>query len=176
MLENKMIELLHKGLQRVFALPITRSTFRELQTVIITSVNQNTDLASDVFEAFFTGKVKKELVEGEKGLKKVSILIQQYGILARLSKEVYERGEFVNIITSDTLNQDDKTVFLNRVRRIDGQEFQFITDPESTIHLLHHFANRLQEMRQSDNSANALENYSKELASLREKIEEAVTV
>lgn len=176
MLTEKMIKLLGTGLQRVFAMQITRSTFREIQTVIITSTSQDKDLGTQVFDALFSGKVKTSLVEDKKLQEKMKIIVNHFGVLVRLAKEVYERGEFVNIITSDTLSYEEKTVFLNRIRRIDGSEFQFITDPESTIHLLHHFTNRLQEMQDKEDTRKALSEYKNELQALRDKITGATTV
>ncbi len=175
MLDSKMIKLLSNGLQRVFAMPITRSSFREIQTVVITSVNNQKQLATELFECFFTGKIKPDVAK-DQVLEQLKELLNQHAILVRLAKEVYERGEFVNIITSDTLSHEEKTVFLNRIRRIDGVEFQFITDPESTIHLLHHFTNRLQEMHKSESARENLEKYRTELGALKEKIEVATTV
>jgi hypothetical protein len=173
MLDSKTIKLLTTGLQRVFAMPVTRSTFREIQTVVITSVNNDKEIATSLFESFFTGTVKPEVAK-DKDLTELKTLLNQFSVLVRLSKEVYERGEFVNIITSDTLSHEEKTVFLNRIRRIDGTEFQFITDPESTIHLLHHFTNRLQEMHKNETMKEGLNKYKKELSALKEKIMTAV--
>jgi hypothetical protein len=90
--------------------------------------------------------------------------------VVRLSKEVYERGEVVNIITSDTLSHEEKTVFLHRIRRIDGEELQFITDPESTLHLLHHFMNRLEEIKNKE-EGHPLEPHQKELSHLKKKLD-----
>ena len=175
MLDEKMVKLLNNGLQRVFAMPVTRSSFREIQTVVITSVNNDKEMATGVFEAFFTGKVKPEVAK-DQAMEELKKVLSQFAILVRLAKEVYERGEFVNIITSDTLSHEEKTVFLNRIRRIDGNEFQFITDPESTIHLLHHFTNRLQEMQKNEEMKKNLNKYKKELGALKEKIVSAVEV
>ena len=175
MFEENTLKLLNNGLQRVFAMPVTRSTFREIQTVVITSVKNDKEIATTIFEAFFTGKIDTKIVEGNYN-DEFRLLLNQFAILVRLAKEVYERGEFVNIITSDTLSHEEKTVFLNRIRRIDGNEFQFITDPESTIHILHHFTNRLQEMHKNDQLKQNLTKHKEELTALKEKIISAVEV
>ena len=69
--------------------------------------------------------------------------------LARLAKEVFERGEFVNIITSDLVTQEEQFAFVNRLRRIDGEEFVFMSDPQNTVHLVTHFVGRLYELEKN---------------------------
>jgi len=168
-ISEKELELLEKNLQRIFAMNIMRSTFRELQNAILASANGDKGKASNLFESLLVGEVK-EGTFGQKSKEAMKSIIQQYTIPARLAKEVYERGDFVNIITSDLLSQSNTSVFLNRVRRVDGEEFQFITDPESTVNLLHHFLTRIQDLAKADTSRKFITDNKKALEEVRAKI------
>lgn len=169
MFDDKMVIQLEAALRRIFAMKITRSTFRELQNVLITVAAGNRDLTNDLFESLFTGQIKDTL-KG-KGSEHLKTLLPEFSIPIRLSKEIFERGEFVNIITSDTITQKENIAFLNRIRRIDGEEFLFITDPESTIHLLQHFTGRLQELEKMEQGPQMLSHFKKELVILRNRLD-----
>ena len=175
MLNESTVTRIRSSLQRIFSMKITRSTFREVQNAIISASGDNKDQVNDVFESFLTGKAKDKIAKG-KSLDSLKSIIDEFSIPIRLSKEVHERGEFVNIITSDTLTQGERIAFLNRVRRIDGEEFHFVTDPESTIHLLNHFVGRLQELDKADQTKEILTAHRDDLLQLRDKIEEAANL
>jgi hypothetical protein len=170
MLDDKMVSQLEASLRRIFAMKITRSTFRELQNVLITVSGGSRDLTNDLFESLYTGQLKDSL-KG-KSADQLKTLLTEFSIPIRLSKEIFERGEFVNIITSDTITQKDTVAFLNRIRRIDGEEFLFITDPESTVHLLQHFTGRLQELSKMEQGEQLINNFKKDLLILRNKLDE----
>lgn len=170
MLNEKELTLLQKNLQRIFSMTIMRSTFREVQNVILTTAEGNRDTANSLFESLITGEIKDGLVPN-KSKDVMKDMIESYTIPIRLAKEVYERGDFVNIITSDLLSQQNRVVFLNRIRRVDGEEFQFITDPDSTIHLLQHFVARIQDLTKSDVAKNFVSSHKKELEAVKSQID-----
>jgi len=147
MFDETTMDLISRGLQRVFSMKITRSTFREVQNVIFTATKEQNGGADTFLKALLTGEDKDKLATGA-ALEKLNRILDQYTIPISLSKEVLERGEFLNLLTSELVKNGDNTFFVNRVRRIDGEEFQFITDPSSTLHILQHFINRFHEMKQ----------------------------
>ena len=157
-------------MRRIFAMKVSRSTFREMQNVILNCVNQNKDLANLLFETLLTGQVKDE-VTSSKHRAILEDVIKHFTIPARLAKEVAERGEFINIVTSDLVFQEDQFAFLNRLRRIDGEEFTFLSDPQNTVHLLNHFISRLQELEKNPKTKNGLEKYKQELHTLGERLQ-----
>lgn len=169
MLSENTVSRIKASLQRIFSMKITRSTFREVQNAIISAAGDNKEEVNEIFEAFLSGKPKEKLAKG-KALDALKACIDEFSIPIRLSKEVHERGEFVNIITSDTLTQGDRIAFLNRVRRIDGEEFHFVTDPESTLHLLNHFVGRLQELGRADQTKEILDKHKDQILQLQERI------
>ncbi len=170
-LDDRTIMLFEGNLKRIFAMKITRSTFRELQNVILNCANQNKDLANFLFETLFTGQIKGEIVS-EKHREVLDEVIKDFTIPARLSREVHERGEFVNIITSDLVWQEEQFAYLNRVRRIDGEEFIFLSDGQNTVHLASHFIGRLVELENHPKAKPELEKYKKELKVLAERLKQ----
>jgi hypothetical protein len=52
-ISKETIAHMRRGFQRVFAMPITRSTFREIQSVTIGAVQQEKKQATMIFESFF---------------------------------------------------------------------------------------------------------------------------
>jgi hypothetical protein len=170
-LDDRILMLFEGNLKRIFAMKITRSTFRELQNVILNCVNQDKDLANLLFETLMTGQIKQS-ISNEKQREILEEVIKNFTIPARLSKEVYERGEFVNIITSDLMSQQDQYAFMNRIRRIDGEEFIFLSDPQNTIHLLQHFAARLFELEKAPKGKEQIEKLKKEISLIAERLKQ----
>lgn len=173
MVNEKELTHLSKNLQRIFSMNIMRSTFREVQNAILAATEGNKDNANALFESLMIGEVKDGVVH-TKAKDSLKGIIEKYTIPIRLSKEVAERGDFVNIITSDLLAQPNRVVFLNRIRRVDGEEFQFITDPESTFNLLQHFLGRVQDLDKSEGSKKVIESHKADLQALKQKIEELI--
>jgi Family of unknown function (DUF5414) len=170
-LDDRMVMLFEGNMKRIFAMKITRSTFREIQNVILTCTNQNKEIANFLFETLLTGQIKGE-IPNEKHREILEEIIKDFTIPARLSKEVHDRGEFVNIITSDFLTQEDQIAFLNRIRRIDGDEFVFLSDIQNTVHLATHFIGRLYELERNSKGKMELEKYKKELSMLAERLKQ----
>lgn len=170
---EKELSQLTKNLQRIFSMNIMRSTFREVQNAILSATEGNKETANTLFETLLLGEVKDGVI-APKSKDSLKLIIDKYSIPIRLSKEVYERGDFVNIITSDLLTQANRVVFLNRIRRVDGEEFQFITDPESTFNLLQHFLARVQDLNKSEDSKKIIASHKKDLQELKSKIEQLI--
>src|SRR5436190_1812662 len=84
--------------------------------------------------------------------------------ISRFTKEVSERGDFVNILTSDLLAKGDQFIFMNHLRRIDGTEFDFMSDPQNTVNVANHFIGRLLELDKNPKGKIALSNHKKELS------------
>lgn len=170
-LDDRMVMLFEGNMKRIFAMKISRSTYREIQNVILSCTNQNKEIANFLFETLLTGQIKGE-ISNEKHIEILEEVIKDFTIPARLSKEVHERGEFVNIITSDMVTQEDQFAFLNRVRRIDGEEFVFLSDTQNTVHLATHFIGRLYELVNNSKGKVELDKYKKELSLLAERLKQ----
>jgi hypothetical protein len=170
-IDDQTLLLFEGNLKRIFAMKVTKSTFRELQNVIMTIANQNKETANFLFETLLTGQIK-EGVTNEKQNEMLEEIIKDFTIPSRLAKEVFERGEFVNMITSDLVAQQEEVAFLNRLRRIDGEEFLFLADPQNVVHILQHFIGRLYEIDKAPPGKGKLEKHKKELALLSDRLKQ----
>jgi hypothetical protein len=171
MINKKNVDQLRFHLQRLFALKIGRTTFREMQNAILASVEGNRDEASKVFEALLRGEVPDDAAQKD-ALPAFRALVEAYCIPCRLARDVYERGEYIQVITSDTLKQDNQPLFINRLRRIDGEEIQFLSDIESSLHLIQHFIGRLHDAEREGGDNKVLEKIRPDLGSLRSSLEQ----
>ncbi len=173
-LDQARIKHFERSLQRVFSLPITRSTFRQLQNAILAIVDGDRDRANLIFEALLTGEIKEGVVNqaDQAAFRKV---IDAFTVNAWVAKDVFEKGEFINIISSDIIQQQNRLLYANTLRRIDGEELQFLTDFESTLQLLQHFVQRLRESKDRfDVSSELFQAHRKELAALKNSLDDVL--
>lgn len=168
---KKKVTQLDKAFERVFAFNITRSTFRQLQNVIFAIAEGNKEVATAILESLLQGEIKPE---ANKAVSTPSFkkFVDSYNVLTQVAKDVLERGEFINLVTSDVLQNPQAIVFANRIRRIDGEELQFITDAESTLQLVTHFLNRIQEVDRAEPSRNVIDGIKSDLGLIRDKIDD----
>lgn len=174
MVDEKSLVQLEQSLQRIFGLRIGRTTFREAQNAVLAAAQGNKDDAAKLFEMLLSGELNENGINSDT-LRQMRSLIATYGIPFRLARDVYERGDFLQVITSDTIYQSERPLFVNRIKRIDGKEHQFICDVQSTLHLLTHFLSRLQELEASNPKGHFLDPFQKELASLKVKLDQVAT-
>lgn len=163
MLNKEQTTLIDQSLTRIFALPITRSTYREIQNAILRSLDGSREKTQFLLEMLFKGNVVDDPVLKE--------IVEHYSVKTRLARDVMERGDFISLLTSDITKANDKALLINRIRRVDGDEFQFLTDSDNTLNILEHFIGRLQEIKNQDpsfskNNKNRLKQLSDELKTL----------
>jgi hypothetical protein len=170
MLEESNITDLKAALKRIFALPITRSTLREIQNTILISCLKEKESSRELFESLITGELKdpSSICKKKESLKK---LIDEFTVPVRVAKDVFERGEFLSLASSDFITQKDRIAFLNRIRRVDGEEMQFLADTKGMINLLLHFLERLQELKKTEMGEEILNNAKQDLDAGKKLIE-----
>ena len=169
-IDNNTFLLLEGNLKRIFATPIGYTTFREFQNVVFNCSQGQQELANFLFEMLINGKLLQELPAGQK--QSAQSLIVQFMMLIRVAKDIHERGEFINFITSDMLAQQERCDFLNRLARVDGQEFLLMTDVQNTCHLIRHLLSRLLEAQKNPIGEKNLQEIQEDLVSLRAHFEE----
>lgn len=143
-----------------------------MQNAILFCVEGDREAASKLLEALLRGEQ-----ENQNGTAKdpaLQKLIERYSLPIGVAREVSERGDFLSIVTSDVINHPEMPLFGNRIRRIDGQEFEFITNAESAVQLLHHFSSRLQEMENLEKERKVLKGLKKELVALKDRIDQLI--
>lgn len=168
MLDKKTLLLIKEQLQRLFALNITRSTFREVQNIVL--AHTSSTLQEKIYSSFLSGKADSKCID-KNNRTLFEEVIQHFYPLIQIAKDVYEKGEFVNFITSDTLNRNGSITFFNRIRRIDGKEFDFATDTSTSLQLLHHFLRKVRELPNLKSTKKQKESLQKNLLAIREEIE-----
>ncbi len=78
---------------------------------------------------------------------------------------------FVSLISSDIIQHPSLAILSSRIRLVDGEEFQFLTDPESTLQLQDIFFLRLKEFSQIESGKNVLSHHKDELKVIRKELE-----
>lgn len=170
LIEKNSLTDLKQFLKRTFALPLCRSTFRELQNALLAASQNNQEMANTLFEGLLSGQFNKAAFTKE-AESTMEALIEEFGISCRLAKDIFERGDFISLITCDTLTQQNKAIFLNRLRKVDGEEFQFIIDPQGALYMLHHFITRLEEFKKIEGSQKQMEQINKELEKVKARLD-----
>lgn len=131
-------------LKRIFSMPVTKSTFRQLQHAILTLMNGNREESNAMLESLVTGQAKGKNADNGQLFKRLS---EQYGISILVAKDIFERGDYLSLLSSDIVAlQQGRVVLNNIIRRVDGTEFQLITDIDSSINVIQHFISRLEEL------------------------------
>lgn len=164
MLEDKEVNLLTQILDRIFSFPITKMTFKEVQRNVFTVVGEDREKANQVLKALVTGQLAKDSSNAFRNF------VEEFGVRARLSRDVLEKGEFINFLSSDLINPSNP-LFVNQIRRMDGQEFQFLTEPEGILHLIRHFIGRVEEFNKADQSKNFIKNHAGELEEIKNDLD-----
>ncbi|MEM1282135.1 MAG: CT_584 family protein [Chlamydiota bacterium] len=151
MIEEQTLQQLEVIMKRIFTLPVTRTTFREIQSAFMGIAQGDKELFTDMVESLLAGQVKPTLKD------KIDVdgyqeIIDEYCIQTRVSKEVHDRGQFISFITSDVLNQSNGIVLSNCLKTMEGEELRFATDIESSMQLIAHFIGRLHEAKNVEGS------------------------
>jgi len=170
MIEQKQIMHLTLVFKKVFALPITRTTFRELQSALMGLAQGDRELFTDVAESLLAGQVKP-ILKGKIDIETFQRFIEQFHIQVVVSKEVHDKSQFITFITSDVLNQPQGTVFSNCIKTVDGKEHLFLTDVESTLQLIQHFVGRIHEAKNIESSKESFERLSDRISDLRKAVD-----
>jgi hypothetical protein len=168
LLDVNTLTVLELSLKRIFSLAVTRSTYREVQNIVVNATRADKEQVDSFLRCLLTGEVDTNTVSPE-GLEILERIIDKFTIPARLSREVLERGEYVSLLTSDTIHNDK---LLNCIRRIDGKEFQFVTDPTMTCNLLQHFVTRLKGMTDLKDGKKTLDSVKEQLRSIKTTLDE----
>lgn len=173
MWNDKKIDELDKSFRRILTMPMSKSTFRQLQNAIFAASDKNLDEANALIEALLTGNLKKDILKNV-SKNELDQFFENYAIALSVARDVAEKGEFVSLITSDIIPHPSLAILSSRIRLVDGEEFQFLTDPESTMQFARHFLSRLQEFAQIEAGKNVLSHHKDELRALRNALDEMV--
>ena len=153
-------------LVRLFALPIERTTIREFHSSLARFVGTDEALLKTFLDAFLQGKLSLEIQSKEHLLH----LVEEFSPLVRLAKEIHDRGDFLNFVTSDQISYQDTIVFHHYLRCTDGKEMRFVTDIPTIVQLIHHLSQRLSDAANAESSQKSLEDLKLLLKDTQEKL------
>ncbi len=165
MLDDAKISNLSTIFKRIFSMPITRLTFREIQSAILTAAEGDKEQSKIFLENLLSGTQEAHGAENSSRSPAFNQLIKDYGVSIWVAKDIFEKADFINFISSDIHNQPNRIYFTHALRKVDGKEFEFLTDTASTIQLMQHFTNRVFELSKTENRL--LASYRKELNQLK---------
>lgn len=150
MIQEEQLEKLNRTFKRLFALPISRMTLKELQNALYETFPGNPDMAQAIYNSLLTGEIQNTIKDDNNT--DLVQFIDTYSSNVLIAKEVAELGEFLNSFGCDFMQQGNQVLFMNRMRRIDGQEYHFMSAPDTNIRLAHMFINRLRDLKKSAGS------------------------
>ena len=104
MSEEIQLDSLLISLKRIFALPISKTTFKQVQNAVFTSITDPEERKA-IFEALLTATFKEEPSEKHKRHVKKALL-EEFSVPVRVAKEVEERGDAHHPLLAD-VDADD---------------------------------------------------------------------
>jgi hypothetical protein len=147
MLTDVQLETLSRNFMRIFALPISRLTILEVRNSLTETLPNDTEKAKSILESLLTGNIPDSLkTNGDSDLDN---FVEKYSPYVRFAKDVSEKGEFMNTFSCEFFQQGNQVYFINRMRRLDGEEYYFLSAPETNIRLAHMFINRLRDLKKA---------------------------
>lgn len=170
MIQEQTLQQLAISLKRIFTLPVTRTTFREIQSAYMGAVQGDKELFTDLIESLLAGQVKPTLHD-KVDAEDYQRIIQEFCIQTRVAQEVHDKGQFISFITSDVLNQPGGIVLSNCIKTIEGEELRFATDIESSVQLIMHFIGRLLEAKKVEASHSEFNRLKDVLENMRAGVE-----
>lgn len=148
-ISEEQIEHLQRSFKRIFALPLASMTFREVQNALTQVFPGKKEEPEAILNSLLSEEIQPVLKNGDTAL--LEDLVQTFSTPVRFAKEVADYGEFMNIFSCDFVQQGNQVFFMNRMRRIDGNEYRFLTQPEVNIRLAHMFISRLSDLKKAVN-------------------------
>jgi len=171
MIDDKKLQFLNSEFLKITILQIAKSSFRQMQNAILVATDGDKDLAARLLESLMTDQIvlqKGDLAPGAS----IDKLKEKFQIPLNFAREVAEKGEFISIVTSDIIKHPEMPIFGNRIRKVGGEEFEFLTDTLSTIQLMHHFSFRLDELEKLEQPNNILKGLKRDLTMLKNRFEQ----
>src|SRR5688500_15305365 len=125
MIDDQNIRNLSQVFKRIFSMPISRLTFRELQSAVLTAAGGDKEQARLFLESILSGSQPGAAPTNVAHTPALDQLIQEHGVSVWVAKDVFEKADFINFISSDIHTQPNRAFFSHALRKVDGEEFTF---------------------------------------------------
>jgi hypothetical protein len=162
MLNEEKMEVLNQQFQRIFTLPVTRLTFRELQSTISTAFDGNAAEMQSLIESLLMNNFPDD--------SNLEPFFQKYAVPFRVAKQIQDRGEVLSMLTTDVGTQGENLLFQVSIRRMDGGEFKFMSDAGGFLQIAEHIIDRLASTSSTLVGKGAINGLQPRLKSLEETV------
>ena len=171
-MDKQILIDLKNRIEKSLSMPITRCTYKELQNAMLVAAQGDQNTFVKLMETLLTKKILLNLDADSEDI--IQEIIDRYGVGIFTSKEVHDKPDFINLLTSDLIQQQKTLFFSNIIRRVDGKYLDFVCDIDSLFHIIEHFTARLEEAQKRDIDlapyADKLEKLEERLKALKETI------
>jgi len=162
MISEEKMDVLNQQFQRIFTLPVTRLTFRELQMALSTALNNDAKSIQSVTEQLLSNEFTSD--------SNLEEFFKEYSVPFRVAKQIQDNGEVLSMLSTDIGTQGDNLLFQVRIRRIDGGEYTFITDAGGFLQVAEHIVQRLGSTKGTLAGRGAITNLEGRLQTLQKSI------
>lgn len=172
MIQEKQLKQIAPILQHIFCLKIGRITFREVENAFFQTLQGNETDVHALMTMFLTGQVQQDVVEAD-ALPLLRNMLSAFAAPVRVAHDVHEQGDFLFTATAEMVTpsaERGEALFLHRIRRVDGKEYDFLCDLPRTMHMMRHFFLRLEEVFDHEEGAGALEIAAPDLQIFHERL------
>lgn len=135
MINEEKMEELNKQFQRIFTLPVTKLTYRELLNTVSTALNEDSEATQSLAEGLLKNNSPDDPI--------MENFFKEYCIPFRVAKQIQDYGEALTMLSTDIGAQGENLIFHVSIRKMDGGEFTFIADAGSFLQIAEHVISRL---------------------------------
>jgi hypothetical protein len=169
MIAKDKMEVLEQQFQRIFTLPVTRTTFRELQSAISTALDNDNNRTNSFIDDLLFNRDNSDFPG-------MNDFIKHYSIPLRVAKQVHENGEVLSMLTTDvgTQGNSGQPIFSISIRRVDGGEFHFLTDTGGFLQVAEHILTRAETIVNVQAGRTALGNVRERLEKMSKSIDNLI--
>jgi hypothetical protein len=168
MIDEEKMEQLIQQFQRIFTLPVTSLTFRELHSAISTALNGDNLAIQSFMDALLTNSFNYP------DDPRMEDFFKDFSVPFKVAKQIHDNGEVLSMLSTDIGTQGESLVFQVRSRRIDGGEFKFITDANGFLQVAEHIISRLSSTKSTLTGKGAISGLRTRLEALENQIRELV--
>lgn len=162
MIAKEKMEVLEQQFQRIFTLPVTRTTYRELENAILTAFDGDTEKSNTFIDDLLQNKKVNQPGIAE--------FVKQFSIPFRVAKQVHDNGEVLSMLTTDVGIQGGNLIYSIRIRRIDGGEFSFLTDTGGFLQVAEHILSRAESVTANPTGKAVVSSLKPRLEAMKESI------
>lgn len=177
MIQEKQLKQIAPILQHIFCLKVGRITFREVENAFFQALQGDVTDTHALVNMFLTGQVQQDMVDAD-ALPLLRNMLSAFAAPIRVAHDIHEQGDFLFTATAETVvpsASNQKALFLHRIRRVDGKEYDFLCDLPRTMHMMRHFFMRFEEVLEHEEGKESLQPLVQDLQVMQERLAKLLT-